>query len=220
MAPVYQRAIGEHARGSLLDLGCGAVPFFSLYRHRVEEVVCVDWPDSLHRASHVDREMDLNEPLDLPDQSFDTVLLTEVLEHIARPDMLWGEMARVLRPGGVLILTVPFLYWLHEEPHDHFRYTEHRLELFCRDHGFSVEELRPTGGAPEVLLDIVAKHCGVSKVLSALHLVVARGLMALPPVKAVSRRTGRKFPLGYCLVARRHVPTSSASTNPALATAP
>jgi SAM-dependent methyltransferase len=220
MAGVYQRAIEGFAHGTLLDLGCGQVPFYGLYRDRVTESLCIDWPNSHHPVSHIDQAMDLNEPLALPSESIDTILLTEVLEHIARPEVLWGEMARVLRPGGTLILTVPFLYWVHEDPYDYFRYTEYRLRLFCQDHGFTVVELEPTGGAPEVLLDILAKHCGVSRVLSFCHGLFSRGVMALGPVRKLSRITGRKFPLGYCLVARREAPTSSQSTRAAQETAP
>lgn len=202
-APIYQRIIEGHARGRLLDLGCGRVPFFGVYGDLVEECVCVDWEHSLHEDSHVDLTTDLNRPLALPSASFDTILLTEVLEHIARPEDLWAEIARLLRPGGKLILTVPFLYWIHEAPHDHFRYTEHRLALFCRDHGLRPIHLEPTGGAPEVMLDVLAKLCGVSRILSLLHLTAARLLMALPPVAVLSRKTARRFPLGYSLVAVR-----------------
>lgn len=202
-APVYQSLIEAHAAGRLLDLGCGRVPFYQLYAPRVDDCVCVDWEHSLHDGSHVDLTADLGRPLPLPSAGFDTILLTEVLEHVPHPEILWAEIARLLRPGGKLILTVPFLYWIHESPHDHFRYTGHRLALFCREHGLEVLHLAPTGGAPEVVLDVLAKLCGVSRLLSALHLALARAVVALPPVRALSRRTAELFPLGYALVAAR-----------------
>ncbi len=201
VARVYHRVIEAHARGRLLDLGCGKVPLYGMYRDRVDEVVCVDWPETPHPSPHLDHQLDLNRELPLPDSAHDTILLTDVLEHIARPDVLWREMARLLAPAGRLIVTVPFLYWIHEAPHDHFRYTEHRLRLYCDDHGLELLELEPYGGSPEVLADLLAKHLGFSRVLSAVHSACARALLALPPVRALSRKTARKLPLGYWLVA-------------------
>ena len=57
------------------------------------------------------------------DESFDTVLLLEVLEHVAEPERVLAEIQRVLRIGGVLLLSMPFLYPLHDSPHDYQRYT-------------------------------------------------------------------------------------------------
>ncbi len=59
----------------------------------------------------------------LEDGSFDTVLMTEVLEHLEEPARGLAEAGRLLRPGGKLILTTPFMWPLHEEPRDFFRYS-------------------------------------------------------------------------------------------------
>jgi SAM-dependent methyltransferase len=210
LAGLYQSLIERHARGRLLDLGCGKVPLFATYRDRVETVTCVDWAGTMHPSPHLDLDQNLNEGLSLPDALFDTVLATDLLEHIERPDRLFASIARVLAPGGVLILTVPFLYGLHEVPHDYHRYTEYKLAGFCRDHGLEVIELSPYGGALEVLADVGARLLGKSRALSALHLGLARGLSASPIGRAVRRATERKFPLGYSLVARKR------STEPAV----
>jgi SAM-dependent methyltransferase len=108
----------------LLDLGCGKVPFYARYREYVSETVCVDWSNSLHGNGHVDAECDLTQELPFADASFDTILLSDVLEHIPAPERLWREMARLLKPGGELLSSVPFFYWLHEEPYDYYRYTK------------------------------------------------------------------------------------------------
>ena len=72
--------------------------------------------------------------------SFDTVLLLDVLEHLPYPDYCLHEVHRVLRPGGSLIIQVPFLYPLHDEPFDFQRWTIYGLRTAARRHNFTVEE--------------------------------------------------------------------------------
>jgi len=157
LAAALQLVTMRFARGSLLDLGCGNVPLYGLYRTKAEEVTCVDWDNSTHDLRHVDLTANLNRQLELPSAAFDTVVLTDVLEHIAEPRILIAEIRRILRPGGMLIGTVPFLYRLHEEPHDYYRYTRHSLEAMATDAGLSVEMLEAYGQGTDVLFDILAK---------------------------------------------------------------
>lgn len=203
----WQRWIAAYARGRLLDLGCGKVPFYEVYEPYVEDTVCVDWGNSSHGNQHADILCDLNDELPLPADAFDSVILSSVLEHIPSPEALVGEIARVLRPGGHLLLTVPFLYWIHEAPHDYLRFTEFALRHYCETHGLEVVEFAILGGAPEVLFDIS------SKVVARIPLIgsptaaslqwIATWMVRQWPLAAVSRRTSASFPAGYMLVARR-----------------
>jgi SAM-dependent methyltransferase len=209
LARVYVDALTRHARGRLLDLGCGFVPLYGAYRDRVDEAVCIDWPGTRHQSPHLDHEVDLNQAIPLPDGTFDTVLATDVLEHIAHPERLFAEMARLLRPGGKLILGVPFFYWLHETPHDYFRFSSHRLRLFCKENDLEVIELEAYGGSPEIVMDLVGKHLTMlSSPLAEFHLWISRLLLRVPLVRRFSRTTARVYPLGYSLVAQRAVPPS------------
>ncbi|MEZ5484192.1 MAG: class I SAM-dependent methyltransferase [Lysobacteraceae bacterium] len=78
--------------------------------------------------------------LPLQDSSVDTVLMLEVLEHIRNPSKALSEVARVLRPGGGLLLTLPFLYPVHDAPHDYQRYTSHGLVRELQSVGFVVDD--------------------------------------------------------------------------------
>lgn len=212
VAPHYERAIQTHASGHLLDLGCGHVPLYDIYRGIVTGNVCVDWGNSLHANSHLDHVVDLNEPLPLADSSFETVLLTDVLEHIPEPMRVMAEIARVLRPGGKLIVGVPFIYWLHEEPHDYYRYTEFALRRFCRLSGFRVLELESYGGLPEVLFDLTSKGLDLAPgplraVLRPLH-TIASSFCGTHLGRRISNGTRWSFPLGYLLIAEKAVPIS------------
>ena len=201
VAAAYAGAIGAYARGDMLDLGCGHVPLYGIYGAQVDSATCVDWPSTTHPSVHTDLQVDLGTELPLPSAAFDTVLLTDVLEHLPHPDRLWAELRRVLRPGGHVIVGVPFMYWLHEMPHDYHRYTETRLRLFCDDHGFQVVKCNPYGGAMDVLADVIAKILYISRIL---RWVVPMTVYALGPLGSVTRRLSRtKMPLGYVLIAQR-----------------
>lgn len=203
LVKVYESAIKTHASGLLLDLGCGNVPLYDIYKDLITDNICVDWKNTLHKNHYIDYEFDLNEYIPLEDNKFDTILCTDVLEHIANPGLLINEIARLLRPNGKLILTVPFFYWLHEEPHDYFRYTKYSLQKYCINSGLNVLELKPYGGAPEVIMDIIAKNIAQFRMLSRLYLFFCRVTLKSYIGKKISESTCNKFPLGYCLIAQK-----------------
>ena len=202
-AEVYARAIREHAKGSLLDIGCGRAPLYGLYKQYVNNIVCIDWADSPHDNLHLDYEFDINREIPLADNAFDTILATDVLEHLSNPDCFWRETARLLTVGGKIILGVPFLYHLHETPYDYARYSEYRLALFCRQNGLHILYLEPYGGSLEVLCDIIAKHVRFSMILSSVHLKASKALVRSFVGKFIFKKTAGQFPLGYCLVAKK-----------------
>jgi SAM-dependent methyltransferase len=203
MAYQYQKALEAHARGTLLDLGCGKVPFYEVYRHRVDEVVCVDWDNSLHGNKHLDFTRDLNQDLDLPAGHFDTVILSDVLEHIRKPEKLLAQIQKLLRPGGTVIVGVPFYYWIHEDPFDFYRYTRFALTAMAEENGFEVCYIEEAGGAPEILGDLLGKLMSPIPFVQRGFVACVRGLRRTSIFRKLSERTKRRFPLGYLMVIRR-----------------
>lgn len=197
---VYEKMIKENAFGLLLDLGCGNVPLYEMYKDYVADNICVDWIDTFHKNQHLDYVFNLNQGIPL-DTKFDSILMTDTLEHIANPDQLFFDISRLLKPSGKLILTVPFLYWIHEEPYDYYRFTKYKLKMLCEQNKLKVISIYPYGGSLEIILDIVAKHIASFKILSAIHLFFSNILVNSFVGKILRFRTSEKFPLGYCLVA-------------------
>lgn len=85
--------------------------------------------------------------------SFDAVVCSEVIEHVADPAALIAELHRVLRPGGRLLLSSPFLYPIHGDPHDYQRLTETRLRQLLRD--FEDVQIGVSGYFPSVVGDVL-----------------------------------------------------------------
>ena len=144
------------AHGKLLDVGCGEKPYEDIFLPYVGSYVGVEHEAAfLHtttstRAKKPDVLYD-GKRLPFDDGAFDTVLSVQVLEHTARPQELLAEMARVLRPGGTLILNAPFCFRLHEEPLDFFRYTPHGLRDMAEREGLEVERTLAQGSLWSVL---------------------------------------------------------------------
>jgi SAM-dependent methyltransferase len=206
-ASFYQAALPKHARGSLADMGCGNVPFYFIYKNYVHEITCIDWPNTLHKNQYLDLECDLNKPLPLPDNRYDTILISEVFEHIAEPDVLWAELARILKPGGKMLVSVPFLYKIHEAPHDYFRYTEFALKNYAAKNKFRVLELESFGGLPLVLADlyarIVVKIPLIGNALASITQSLCLWFVHTRWGSRISANTGRAYPLGYFMVVEK-----------------
>ncbi len=207
IADVYAAYIPQYVRGKLIDLGCGKVPLFEAYRNYCTDVVCVDWGNTSHENNYLDFECDLTQKLPFQDNEFETIIVSDVLEHISEPGKLWKEMHRILAPGGRLLLSAPFFYGLHEEPYDYYRYTEHALRRFARQSNFEVLLLQSVGGTPEIAVDIIAKHLQcipiVGPVTAAFIQRVAFVFGRTAVWKKLSDRTSKKFPLCYFLIAEK-----------------
>lgn len=154
----FAATLRQHCGGRLLDLGCGYVPYYEVYKPLIVDNVYVDWPSSLHQNEFLDHQCDITKPLPLASESFDTIILTEVMEHIAEPWNTWTEISRLLRPGGKVLVSVPFVYILHEEPHDYYRYTKFALQRFVENAGLTVLSISNVGGLPEIFADLIAKE--------------------------------------------------------------
>ena len=132
-----------HARGRLLDVGCGNKPFAAMFRNRVGEHIGCDVVQSSDSRADV---MCLATDLPFKDGSYDTVLLTQVIEHVADHRSMLHEAFRVLKSGGIMILSGPMYWPLHEEPYDFFRFTEHGLRFLLQTSGFAEVEIINNGG--------------------------------------------------------------------------
>lgn len=204
VAKHYDNYIKHHVSGSLLDLGCGKVPLYECYKQYISDNTCIDWGNTAHKNAYLDLEHDLNTKLPLDDEQFDTIILSDVLEHIYQPLVLWREMHRVLKPNGKILLNVPFYYWLHEVPYDYYRYTEHTLRRFAEETNSKIHVLKPLGGILEIWGDLVAKISMripvIGKGLAIFSQFIMSAISNTGIGKKISEKTGSQFPFGYFMV--------------------
>ncbi len=144
-AKKHYQAIGQQATGVVLDIGC-ADQYMKHYISSEHTYIGLDYYQTSTQwyKTHPDVYADA-QSLPIADNSIDTVLLLDVLEHLPNPDKALEEIKKALKTGGHLIINVPFLYPLHDEPLDFQRWTQHGLQQLAYRHGFQLRKLDAWG---------------------------------------------------------------------------
>jgi SAM-dependent methyltransferase len=193
--------------GRVLDVGCGKKPYQTWFG-RVSEYVGLD----VAPGSKVDVVVESDELWPLTDEHFDTVLSTQAIEHANDLELTLGQMSRVLKTGGTIILSFPFLYNVHGAPHDHRRFTHFGATKLLQ--GYEILHLETQGGIGSTLV-ILLQNCIDTALSRATATKVLKGLL-LPvsiPLSLVLNLLGlamdgldrtNSFYSNILLVARKH----------------
>ncbi|WP_456314096.1 class I SAM-dependent methyltransferase [Pseudomonas shirazensis] len=135
--------------GHLLDVGCGKMPYkeYIFKNSNIKNYTGLDIESALAYDQIVKPDFTWD-GIEMPfeNTSFDCAFATEVLEHCPEPEIVLKEVYRVLKPDGLFFFTVPFLWNLHEVPHDEYRYTPFSLERHLENSGFKNIEINALGG--------------------------------------------------------------------------
>lgn len=212
--------LAPHAHGHLLDVGCGVKPYYELFQPYITNYLGIDVPHSMHGTQSIDVGATA---LQLPfqDGMFDTVLSTEVMEHVPEPHQMLAEIARVLRPDGTLILTIPFHEPLHELPYDFYRYTHLGLQHLLREHGFTIRQEYQRGGpfivVGYLLSSFIYRRFGATGYPKALQPRPIAGVIAVAIcafIQALAAWADQMIPdqfdtLGFSIVATRSTRSST-----------
>ncbi len=194
-----RRWVRESARGRVLDIGCadrwirGALlpdcQYVGLDYPTTGGGLYGACPDVFGDAAR----------LPFPDACFDTVIMLEVLEHLREPHQALSEIARVVRPKGQVLLSMPFLYPIHDAPHDYQRYTAHGLQREIELSGLKLSKLEPSLGSSETAGLIACLALGGMAVesLQRRHFSVVfipLILIAIPLINLLARLGGLLMP--------------------------
>lgn len=191
--------------GRVLDLGGDKNSNYVTYFKGTFTTTTVN----ISEKSKPDIVHDLEHPIPLADASYDGALLINVLEHVFNYRQLLQESVRILRPGGTVVIVVPFLFPIHPSPYDFHRFTEMALRRECESAGLEHIEVWPLGSgvfaARYLMLDRL-----LPKPLRALNFYTFRYVVMLADtcVVRVVRMLGKKYvpgdyALGFCVHATK-----------------
>jgi SAM-dependent methyltransferase len=200
--------------GIVLDIGCGNRWIERELSHHCY-YVGLDYPGTV-ALGYQGRPHLFGDGQSLPikDASVEAVVMLDVLEHIPKPAKALAEAKRVLKPGGTLVIQVPFLYPLHDEPYDFQRWTEHGLNELMQNHGLECQRIESQGAPIETAAALgaiaLAKAMLDALTNKRISLLLAPLLISAIPLLNIggwllARLTpsSRLMPLSYLVLAKK-----------------
>jgi len=220
------KRIQKHVSGICVDVGCGEKIFKQYIDKKISYYWGLEYPQTLaasflnSRYSKIDVAGNA-EALPVKNESIDTILLLDILEHIRKPEYVMQQAYYSLKINGHAVITTPFLYPLHMEPYDFYRFTKNGIEALANMSGFTIVENFKYGKALETfavnsnlfifyeifkLNKLVKKISLIKKVL--LVMVLPLFLLIAASINVVAMIAGLffdsdKYPAGYCTVLKK-----------------
>lgn len=186
----------------VLDAGAGECRHAACFPRQRYYGVDLALGDPAWDYSRLDAIADLS-ALPFRDASFEACLNIVTLEHVRQPQAVLAELARVLKPGGRLLLVVPHAWEIHQAPHDYFRYTRHGVRHLVEGAGLQPLQISPMGGyfrfLSRQLLNGLQFFPGLWFLPAAL--LLAPPALVAPLLDFLDRE--RNFTLGYVCTAQK-----------------
>jgi len=179
-------------KGLTLNVGGGTKP----YRELAEKMIVMDLYEKTPSGKKTDLDIkaDITKPFPFKTESFETVICTQVLEHILTPQKVLNEIYRVLKQNGNLIFSVPFLERFHPDPKDYWRFTKEGIEELLKK--FKIIKTIPVGGRYMWLLTFLYLHRQIPRFIVKL---------LYPLTKWLTKRekNKEKWTIGFFIVAKK-----------------
>lgn len=153
----WMKEVALHvAKGVMLDYGCGGQPYRALFGEKITRYIGAD----IAAAAGVKLDIEFlpEQSLPISNDEIDTVLSTQVIEHVNDVNFYLRECYRLLKPGGVLIITAPMQWRHHEVPFDYLRFTRYGLIKILSDNAFKILKIDACGGAYALMGQILLNH--------------------------------------------------------------
>lgn len=143
----------KYLKGRLLDFGCGSKPYKEIID--VQEYIGLDLKESGH--CHKNEQVDIyydGKTIPFDDNHFASIFSSEVFEHVFNLDQVLSELHRVIKPGGHMLITIPFVWYEHEIPYDFARYTSFGIEHLLKRAGFEIIAVEKTTNYVETVIQM------------------------------------------------------------------
>jgi SAM-dependent methyltransferase len=197
--------VGRFVTGNVLDVGAGE---FNRYEKHFKPTKYTKM--DVHEGPNVDVVGSI-EKIPFPDGHFDSVVCTQVFEHLPHPVESAREVSRVLKKGGHLVMTVPQMNELHEEPHDYFRYTNFGLTTLFKEAGFEIVSIEARGGFYTTLAQMITRYsidkCKlykrgiIGRIVGKILHVFSKAMMWFDTLDTSA--ANRKHTIGWCVVCKK-----------------
>ncbi len=140
-------AAQKYSRGDLIDIGCGRMEYKEYLKEHIKSYTGIDSPKTvkLYLSKNKADILAPVEKLPIKDSQYDTALFIQVMEYVDDPQKSLNEISRILKKGGILILSSPFMYSIHDIPYDRNRFTSYALVDFIKKANLKVVEVKSQG---------------------------------------------------------------------------
>lgn len=198
------KKFAHYIKGDILDVGAGKYDRYSDLFNKTKYVKNDNKPDF-----GADIVADAQN-IPASDESFDSVISTQTLEHLPNPRQAVKEFYRVIKKGGYCLATVPFFNDIHEEPHDYWRFTNFALEKIFKEAGFKVVEIERTGGFFTTIAQLIIRYKinkfnlskrKFGKLINPFFKIFSKFMMFLDKID--KSEANRKFTIDWVIVAKK-----------------
>ncbi len=205
---------GHYLRGKVLDFGCGTSPYRKILVN-VDEYWGLDYGNETFDYTNK-KVLTRSSIIPFENETFDSILCTEVLEHVPDPGLVLSEFYRVLKRGGFVLITVPLTFREHPHPYDFRRFTEQGIIQELINHGFLIEKSIKMGSYILTLTQLFAEYIrhhlihtekyGWSTIA---YRIFWQTILLLPlfitgfALNLILPDKGKVLPLGICVVAQK-----------------
>ena len=149
----FMKYIFNNKSDKILDIGCGENPF---YKNVIKGSI-YGFDITPSKFTHI---LGTADNLPFKPKSFDKVILANSLYYFKNPFKVIDNLHKILKKGGILFISLPFFYPIHDMPEDRYRFTEFGLRTLLEDHGFEIKKIESIGGfftIPSVILHSLIK---------------------------------------------------------------
>jgi len=169
----------ENTSGIVLDVGCGEKPYKSWFLS-IDQYIGID----ISNNQYVDYKIEKGKPWPIDNDSINVVFCSQVFEHVNDLPLIMAEINRVLKPGGAIIASVPFIYYEHGAPNDYWRFSKFGLLELFKD--YDVKKVKLQGGVGSTIgllllgfLEIFTTQNKLTRFIKALLLPIWIGFSAI-----------------------------------------
>ncbi len=189
---LHIKSLSSFIYGKTLDIGCGGKPYKNLCNSSEYIGLEIDSPEN-RKNKDADYFYD-GKNIPFQDGEFDSVITNQVLEHVFNPDVFILEVNRVLKDGGILLISIPFIWDEHEQPYDYARYSSFGLKYLLENHGFSVIKYRKSINDIRVIFQLINGYIYKNTVTQNAYLNLFMAIILMSPLNILGELLYRILP--------------------------